>query len=249
MTFRSAWWLVGAIGLCSGVAGAEEAIGYKPPLTISVVNASTSVSNAEVAVWAAAIQRQVHEHLAPVWKVDSDVRLRDTPGDGDWVCRVEDEAPANPALMGTHFVREDGSPGCTVYARSILSIGAHAVSYTLSHEILEMLVDPWLSNVTFAPNSMPNVLPVYLREICDPVSAYSYEIDAVQVADFTLPEFWRAPGVGGGRTLDYRGAALAALSPAGHSYMLVRYITPFGDLTFRDGWQYIWGSYCIFGPC
>jgi hypothetical protein len=248
MRFTECRWLIGVLILCSPVASAEGAAGYTPPLTISIVNLSTAVSNAEVAAWTDAIQRQVHEHLAPVWKVDAAVRLRDAPAEGDWICRLEDEVSGNPNLMGTHFIRDDGTPGCAVYVRPILAVG-EMVSKTLSHEVLEMLVDPWLSNVTFGAPSVPNGLTLYLREICDPVSAYSYEIDGVRVSDFTLPEFWRVPGAAKGQPLDHLGAAANALAPAEHSYMLVRCLTPFGDLTLTGGWQYIWGSFCMFGPC
>jgi hypothetical protein len=241
---------IGALVQCAAPAFAQDLAGYKPPLTISIVNRSTSASDAEVAAWTAAIQRQVHEHLAPVWKVDSDIRVRTAPDDGDWVCQLEDDPPAaTPNVLGTHFIRDNGTPGCALYVRAIQSVAGRQVSYTLSHEILEILVDPWLSNVTFAPSSVPEGVTVYLREICDPVTAYAYEIDGVQVADFTLPEFWRSAGPANGRALDFLGATIAALAPAAHSYMLVRYITPYGDLSFTRGWQYVWGSYCTFGPC
>jgi hypothetical protein len=46
---------------------------YGPPLTIGVVNNSGLVSDDDLAQWTAAIARQVHEDLAPVWKIDANI--------------------------------------------------------------------------------------------------------------------------------------------------------------------------------
>jgi hypothetical protein len=123
------------------------------------------------------------------------------------------------------------------------------VSQTLSHEILEMLVDPWLSNVTFAGAGNPNSATVFLREICDPVAGYTYNIDGVPVSDFTYPQFWMSGFPVPGANLDRLNIASVPLQPTAHSYNLVRYISMFGGINSLADWNYVWGSYCILGPC
>jgi hypothetical protein len=113
-----------------------------------------------------------------------------------------------------------------------------------------MLTDPWLSDVSFVPSSVPNAATVYLREICDPVAAYSYQLDGVELSDFTYPEFWsRQLPATGPVTMDRMGVASAPLEPAAHSYILFRQITPYGGIDSIDSWKYVWGSFCMFGPC
>jgi hypothetical protein len=231
----------------SGAIAQAQGSAYKLPLTIAIVNQSTVVSNADAATWAAAIQRQVHEDLAPAWKIDADVLFQDAASDDAWVCSIVDGPLDAGTPLGTHAVRDNGAPGCTVNARIILALQTGDVSKHLSHEILEMLVDPWLSNVSFTPSNLPNGVIIYLREICDPVWAAGYAIDGVSVADFTLPEFWDGHGIG--KRLDRLGVAIIPLQPTAHSYMLARFVTPYAGIDSIESWSYIWGGYCAFGPC
>lgn len=238
--------LAAGFTLAFSTAGWGAADRYGPPVTIVIQNISSAVSDADAAAWAQAIQRQAHEDVAPVWKVDADIRFGDAARDGDWVCRIEDPPANGGNMIGQHFIRDTGAPGCALYVRE--GLAASDLPRYLSHEIVEMLVDPWLSSVTFAPSSIPNGVTVYLREVCDPVAAYWYEIDGVRLADFTYPDFWLR-GTPVGKKLDHLSVARIPLEPTAHSYMLVRQITQFGGIDSIDVWSYIWGSYCTFGPC
>ena len=183
-----------------------QVVVYGPPLTIGVVNNSGLVSDDDAARWTAAIARQVHEDLAPVWKIDANIVLQANPPPGAWVCTLADSGTGeSSATLGIHMVGSDGTPQCTVNAAKIIQAQG-SISATLSHEILEMLVDPWLSTVTFLAAGSPNAATVYLHEICDPVAGYGYLIDGVTVADFVTPRFLRrripARGSGAGPAWD-----------------------------------------------
>jgi hypothetical protein len=106
-----------------------------------------------------------------------------------------------------------------------------------------------LSSVTFSQGSDANSATVYLREICDPVASYGYLVDGVTVSDFTFPLFWRCGFPPAGSQLDQLGIAAVTLAPTAHSYMMVRNISSFGGINSLESWNYIWGSYCAFGPC
>ncbi|MGB1014164.1 MAG: hypothetical protein ACPG4T_08535 [Nannocystaceae bacterium] len=59
---------------------------------------------------------------------------------------------------------------------------------TLSHEVLEMLVNPRTDRLVRGPapyQGGKNTL--YVEEICDPVSARKYELDDISVSDFVYP--------------------------------------------------------------
>jgi len=133
-----------------------------------------------------------------------------------------------------------GTPQCTVNAAKIIQAQG-SISATLSHEILEMLVDPWLSTVTFPQAGSPQCRTVYLHEICDPVAGYAYLIDCVTVADF-VPRVSSSPDSARGGGTGPAGIATMTLQPTANGYMLVRYINTFGGINSLDSWTYIWGA-------
>ncbi len=81
---------------------------------------------------------------------------------------------------------------------------------TLSHEILEMLADPWVNRWTLTRHSW-NLFEgeIFKHEICDPVSGSTYLIDGVRVSDLVYPSFYRAGSKG---PWDYVGIVTAPLS-------------------------------------
>jgi hypothetical protein len=220
-----------------------------PPLIVAVVNNSAYVTDSDATLWADAIAQQVHNDLAPVWKVDADVIFSQNPPAGAWVCTLVDGgtyASGNP--LGIHSVGA-GTPSCTVYAGMVAQNQLGPISKPLSHEIMEMLVDPYLSSMTFSEGSDPSSATVYLREICDPVAAYGYQINGVTVSDFSYPAFWLGGFPPAGSQLDHLKIAAITLTPTSSSYMMVRYISTYGGINSLVSWTYIWGSYCAFGPC
>jgi hypothetical protein len=58
---------------------------------------------------------------------------------------------------------------------------------TLSHELLEMLADPWINWCAQGPDGK-----VYALEVCDAVEAdeLGYQIDGVLVSDFITPAWF-----------------------------------------------------------
>ena len=132
-----------------------------------------------------ALQQQVDYHLAPAWGVRADISVL-APGDavppGTWPVNVVD------SLTGAGGVHLDdqGQPYAEAVNGPHLSIG-------VSHELLEMLVDPWGDRFTPAADVDPNHPSrqvFYLVEVCDPCEVSSYVIEGVQVSDFILPSFY-----------------------------------------------------------
>jgi hypothetical protein len=68
---------------------------------------------------------------------------------------------------------------------------------TASHELMEMMVDPFINTDVF--NQTTNTAGIiYAKEVCDAVEAdnLGYTINSVLVSDFVLPSWfdgWRAP--------------------------------------------------------
>jgi hypothetical protein len=142
---------------------------------------------------ATALQQQVDNDFAPAWGVRADISA---PAAGDaippdaWQVNVVDSLPG-PGEDGVHQVDDQGNP----YAAAVKGAG---LSVTISHEVLEMLVDPWGNRFTRAPDidsNFPNRQVFYLVEVGDPCETSDYPIDGVQVSDFVRPSFYDPNGV------------------------------------------------------
>jgi len=140
---------------------------------------------------AAALQQQVDNDLAPAWNVRADISVLAAGAvipQGTWAIEIVDslDGPAGVHLDG------QGQP----YAEAV---NDNQLSITVSHELLEMLVDPdgtrFIQAADLDPYSGGQQVD-YLVEVCDPCDVYSYMIDGVQVSDFVLPSFYDSNAAG-----------------------------------------------------
>lgn len=156
------------------------------PFEIAVVNKTTQLSDLEVAKGASAVNRQVTEHAAPAWGRNIHVEYDARPEGLDWVIEIVDESTEEGAA-GFHTITTD--PG--EFGRTIGQVALdNRFPWTavLSHEVLEMLVNPSVGGIE--TNWNDGLL--YAREICDPVQSTIYKIDNWWVSDFILPEWFMA---------------------------------------------------------
>ena len=121
---------------------------------------------------------------------------------GTWIARLHSlRAINNSRVVGGRFVVLDnldqagvlvnhemsnqGAPLGKVFAKLDISNGT-SWTVTLSHELLEMLADPWTNWCAGSDNK------IYALEVADPVEAdeLGYEIDGVRVSDFITPAWF-----------------------------------------------------------
>ena len=133
----------------------------------------------------AALQQQVDDDLLPTWGVRADISVLGA-GDqiprGTWPIKIVDSLDN---AGGVHL-DDQGQP----YAEAV---NGEQLSIAISHELLEMLVDPWGNRFSEAADLDPNSdghQVFYLVEVCDPCEAANYVIDGVPVSDFVLPSFY-----------------------------------------------------------
>jgi hypothetical protein len=144
------------------------------------------------------LQTQVSEHLALVWGVDASltfVARAAVPPAGLWWLSILDNSD-QAGKLGYHDLTSEGLPLGKVFAGSDM-VNGYNWTVTVSHELLEMLVDPDINRAVFV-QSATNDNMFYSLEICDPCEAdqYGYSIDGVLVSDFIFPswfESFRAP--------------------------------------------------------
>lgn len=167
---------------------------------ISLVNHPDSgVADSALMAMAAAIQRQVSEHFLPLWNVDATVAFTTSPAPTDWVVGAFRDAD-QPGALGYHDTTPTGTPLAKWFPLLDAQDGAEP-SVTVSHEILEMLADPYLTRAVQARDGR-----FWALEVADAVEQDSYLIDGVKVSNFVTPHYFEPPvQFALGDKLDYMG--------------------------------------------
>jgi hypothetical protein len=201
-------------------------------LTISValVSEVEGQDPGDVARVTAALQRQAIRDFRRVWHVEATVdsfpTLEDVPL-GYWPMLVRDDIHV-PGAAGIHLDK-DGQPFALITMSDSWSL-------TASHEMLEMLADPYGNRVV--PGRSPKTdqgRVEFLVEVCDPSEGeqFGYTVNDILVSDFYTPRFFdpvRVDGVRYSFTGSIRGP---------------RTILPGGYITWHDPvsdhwWQQTW---------
>ena len=188
-------------------------------IQIAVINATTVLTDAALKAMVDAVQVQVHRDFFPVWGLDATLNF--VPKDNkpplgmSWIA-VLDTADVAGAL-GYHDVTNDGLPLGKVFAKTTVDDGGK-VSVTLSHEVLEMLVDPDVNLLCEIGTGRTRRYFAY--EVCDAVEAdnLGYDINGVTVSDFVTPAYFET-FLPKGRKFDFQGklqSPMPAMLPGGY---------------------------------
>jgi len=144
---------------------------------IAVTNVSTCLKDEQVEAVLPALQRQVSQNFGAYWDLGCTLQFLPKNGTlaaGWWQMVVMDD-PDQAGALGYHEMSSRGTPLGKVFAGLDLRLGA-SWTVTLSHELLEMLADPWINWCAQSPEGK-----IYALEVCDAVEAdeSGYEIDGV----------------------------------------------------------------------
>jgi hypothetical protein len=128
-----------------------------------------------------------------------------------WPIRITQNVPSG--ALGVHLDNQ-GQPYAVILPGGDWSV-------TASHELLEMLVDPFGGRMVTAPSIDPAAngrMVHYLVEVGDPVETQVYTLDGVMVSDFVLEDFYRRQQPPSGTGYDDRGNVTAPLQvlPGGY---------------------------------
>jgi hypothetical protein len=156
-------------------------------LFVAIVSEVSEISTSELTKVSAALQKQALRDFGPAWEtyaaVDAFVSLEDVPI-GYWPITVEHDIDF-PGAAGIHLDK-DGQPFALVEYSETWSL-------TASHELLEMLADPFGNRLIAGQSLKPDQGRVeYLVEVCDPSESnvYGYSVNGVLVSDFYTPSFF-----------------------------------------------------------
>jgi len=187
---------------------------------VAIINESTVVSDADLQKFVTALQTQVGRDYAPIWGRYAKLTMipkGGTPPPDQWWLAVLDNSDVSSAL-GYHEITDNGLPLGKVFAKDDLTNG-DSVSVTISHELLEMLGNPFINLTAFDINA--NTLQqIFMHEMCDPCEAdnLGYQIKGIQVSDFLLPA-WFEPSVNTGGKLTFNNTITQPLTLAPGGYM------------------------------
>jgi hypothetical protein len=212
-------------------------------IKISVSNASTVLTDAQISAVVPALQTQVTRDFAPVWGVDADldfVPSGQQPPAGHWWLTVLDNSD-QAGDLGYHDTTPDGLPLGKIFAATDLQAGSQW-TVTASHELLEMLGDPDINLTALSMTGFDvtqNVVGrLYAYEVCDACEADQdgYAINGVAVSDFVYPPWFESFRAAGSTQFDYQRKITQPfqLLPGG-------YISVY-DMTSGTGWQQTWGQ-------
>lgn len=193
---------------------------------VALISKVKGITISDLARVGAAIQKQVHRDFAAPWGVDAIVsafaKLEDVPIDY-WPVKIVQ----NVQDAAGYHEDKDGQPYALVEASADWSV-------TTSHEVLEMLADPWGRNMVAGPSPKKGQGRVrFLVEVCDPSEASTYSVNEVTVSDFYLPSFFEPVHVPGTR-YSYTGVIHKPRQILQGGYL------SWQDLATEDWWQEQW---------
>lgn len=194
--------------------------------SISVINFSSHLNDQDVQEAIRAVNRQVLEDFAPIWGSGRVLRLHapsydpahpdtlmEDPVRGSSVVYLVDQATL-PGALGYHDLNTRAIPVGFVF---ILDLNEW--TSTLSHEVLELIVDPTVN--IFVPGPDPrdaaNVV-LHAYEVCDAVERTSYDIDNVRVSNFVTPEYFTVGDEVGTRN-DFLGVGVTSFGVTRDSHI------------------------------
>jgi hypothetical protein len=157
------------------------------PIRVGLISLSKDLKESKLTRTAAALQEQASIHLGPTWNIEATVEFfSDLDGlpFGYW-----------PIIIMDGLDDSQGSGFHTVNNHLPYSIvrSDNDWQLTCSHELCEMLVNPFFNKLATAdsPEAHPEKVQ-FLVEVCDPCgdSSYVSSINGINLSDFCTPNFY-----------------------------------------------------------
>ena len=199
------------------------------PLTdhVALVSLTSDVSRRSFLQAAAAIQKQITRDFTPIWGLPATVDAFEdlasvpatiTPSSSSATPTRSRNSCSSPSAGVRQDLIDDfegsavGTSPQRVHTPAVRAgRGVRQWSVTLSHEVLEMITDPFGNRLIAAAHPLDREQQVkYLLEVCDPCQTMWYPVNGVPVCGHLRPQVLR-PGESRPEPLQlYRRARLAA---------------------------------------
>lgn len=204
------------------------------PIRIAVVNNAEKkpIPPERLAKVLAALETQLARDFAPVWGVSAELSLvpeGELPPEDAWWLTLHDDSD-RAGDLGYHDLTSAGLPLGKAFVATAEENGM-PWSVVLSHELLEMLIDPYINlAAVIRAGGVPNGM-LYGYEVCDPVRSDTYRIGGVAVSNFVYPAWFEADRPHRDTRFDHleRVGAPLKLRPGG--YAIAK------DMRRKGGWK------------
>jgi hypothetical protein len=155
---------------------------------IGITNQSTVLTDYQVQAAIPALQKQITDDFRAYWDIDATLTMmlpNEALPNGWWQLVLTDN-PDVAGALGYHEMTSGGTPIGKIFAKLDIENG-QSWTVTASHELLEMLADPWINYIAVGGDGK-----LYALEVADAVEAdeLGYQIDGVLVSDFVTPSWF-----------------------------------------------------------
>jgi hypothetical protein len=215
---------------------------------ISIINESNLVSKKEFSDMVDAVATQVKRDFCPAWGLSKIKVVKRSKNPKGWVITIKNEPdPGDEGALGYHTMTNDMEWG-VIFVKPVLDAGGvinidkndittPTVASVLSHEVLELIADPYVNAWIEGPRRKEGYL--YALEVCDPVESDQYSIGNVAVSNFILPE-WGNEETNITADYDFMKKLTAPFTMSKGGYMVVRGVGNSGTEVFakkRPKWR------------
>ena len=195
--------------------------------SIAIINFS-SLDDQPVQDAVRAVNRQVTEDFMPIWGAGRPLKLHAARFDPANSGSLAEEAVEADSVI--YLVNESTLPGALGFhdmnTREVpigfVFVQAGDWTITLSHEVLELIIDPTVNIFIPGPDprdpTNPNKWLLHTYEVCDAVERSSYEIDHVPVSNFLTPNYFREGDALGTRN-DFLGVGVTSFGVTAGSHL------------------------------
>lgn len=192
-------------------------------IIIAIKNQTSVLPDAVVREAVTAIQVQLNRDWQVAWKTTATViflRKNQAVPATAWPIFLMDSTD-NPGTLGYHTETNRGTPFGRVFVKTAIQYG-YSWTITLSHEVLELMGNPWANETVFRQNSDTTGM-LYYMEVCDPCEddRYGYKIGNVMVSDFVYPAWFDDYQLRSGTRYDHCGHITAPFQILQNGYMAV----------------------------
>jgi hypothetical protein len=196
--------------------------------TIAIVNQSTCLTDAQIANVVPDLQIQVDRDFAPAWGTRGNLVFVPKGAQypiNAWVVYILDTSDQAGAL-GYHDMTNAGMPVSKVFAKDDVKYGL-SWTVTVSHEILEMLADPYCSYTVFDQQSNTTGM-LYALEVCDAIEddSFGYKINDTLVSDFVYPQWFEGFRRANSTRFDHTSVLTAPFTLAKGGYIGIFQVGP-----------------------
>lgn len=175
-------WIAVVLVTATVMLGVRPSQAQPIPTVASIcVSNQSGLSSAQITPVIGAVQKQLDGDFAKAWGETAELTQVCYPHENQWTVNLISDPPTWCGCTGAHGYSREQGPIAFVAVKT-----DQPWSITLSHEVLEMIVNPRANRITL--NRLSGMY--YDVEIGDPVETYSYKIDGIGVSDFVFPAWF-----------------------------------------------------------